>query len=1011
MDMGTLQRLLLHQQVELETNVHHEHRTIDPITEIDPDIFFSSMVITCNYFTQEQYEKNVIINGTLSIIHFNSRSMYANFGSIKDFLQCFTHPFSIIAISETWFSNERGIDFALNGYELVHVNRNDKTRGGVAFFIHESIKFHVVNGMSLAVDGIMECLTVEICNEKKKNVIVSCVYRTPGTSITIFNEWMDKLFSPVTQKTLFICGDFNIDLLNPTKEKNIEDFTDTMYSLSLNPTITKPSRITSQSATIIDNIFTNILPNQTTSGLFITDISDHLPVFTLYNCDFSNVKNPVEMTFTRKRNEQSISKLNNSLEHQDWSAIYNELDVDSAYSKFLDIFISLYDKNCPEKEITITTKRKHKPWLTKGIKNACKKKNNLYKMFIKSKTKEAEVKYKTYRNKLTDVMRTSKQLYYREKLNENKTNMKGTWKVLNNLIKNGSSKPTYPAYFVDKDGEQHNMNNIVNGFNKFFVTVGPELAEKVPNHGINGTNPIKHNPFSLFLCPTDEHEVINVVSKCKNKFSTDCNNIDMFLVKKVILNIVKPLTHIFNLSFQSGRFPDKMKIAKVIPIHKNDNKHCYTNYRPISILPQFSKILEKLFASRLEKFVDIHKIFDDGQYGFRTKRTTSMALIEAVEEITNALDQKNIAVGVFIDLKKAFDTINHAILLNKLELYGIRGVTGDWIKSYLTGRTQYVKMGQHLSEQLGIVCGVPQGSVLGPQLFNLYINDIFNVSQSLKLILFADDTNIFYSSNDYHELECTMNRELNEIKRWMDINKLSLNINKTKAMTFGNFPENAHPQIRINGIQIENVCETKFLGVIIDNKLSWKSHIRHIKTKVSKSLYIINKVKLCLDTNALRTLYCTLVLPYLTYCVEIWGNTYQCTIHPLVILQKRAVRIIHKAGFLEHTHNLFIQSKLLKFCDLVKYNTSIILYKAFNKALPNHVQQFFKLKETVHNLRGFGNFIIPNIKSTRKSFCVSVCGVKLWNSLGTQHKQCQSIHKFKQLYKHNVWSQYLEIGS
>lgn len=569
----------------------------------------------------------------------------------------------------------------------------------------------------------------------------------------------------------------------------------------------------------------------------------------------------------------------------------------------------------------------------------------------------------------------------------------------------------YPDYFVDENGENYNITNIVNKFNNFFVNVGPNLAAQIPDHGIICDSNIKRNPSSLFLSATNEQEVTNIVLKCKSKMSTDCHDIDMFLVKKTISKIVKPLTHICNLSFQSGRFPNEMKIAKVIPIFKNDDKHSFTNYRPISLLPQFSKILEKLFNSRLESFLDKYQIINEDQYGFRTDRTTAMAIIEATEEITNALDRNKFAIGIFIDLKKAFDTINHSILLKKLEQYGIRGVAGDWLKSYLTGRVQYVKMGQHTSESLGIVCGVPQGSVLGPKLFNVYINDIFYVSQQLKLILFADDTNIFYSSNNYNELLGTVNKELDKIKKWLDTNKLSLNINKTKAMMFGNPKTNTGLSVFIEGKQIENVCENKFLGVIIDHNLTWKAHVSHIKNKISKSLFIMNRVKQCLDMNALRTLYCTLVLPYFTYCVEIWGNTYQCTIDPLVLIQKRALRIIHKAGFREHTHNLFIQSKLLKFNDIVKYYTSIILYKAFNKLLPINLQHYFKIKETTHNLRGYGNFMIPYGHTKRKCFCVSICGVKLWNNLGIQYKQCQSIPNFKQSYKQMVWSQYTETGA
>lgn len=1003
MDVNTLQKILQHKQKELETCEYPENSY-----DTDPDHFLSSIVNNkCNYYTQEQFDNTVKSDGKLSIIHFNCRSLYAHFSTLKEYLQTFSHPFNIVALTETWLNTALDFDFELDGYEFRYLNRENKTHGGVALFIHKSLKFDVVNSMTVRIDGIMECLTVEIYNDKKKNVVISCVYRTPNTSIEIFKDWMEKLYSTVNRKSLFICGDFNIDLLNPTKLNSINDFLDTMYSLSLYPTITKPSRITSHSATIIDNIFTNNMENLVTSGLLICDLSDHLPVFSLYDYSFNN-KISVKSVYKRIRTEETISDLNHSLSNHDWSPVYQEHDVDIAYKKFLDTFVFLYNKHCPVKVYSKKEEHKRHPWLTKGIINACKKKNNLYKKFITLKTDEAEQKYKKYRNKLTDIIRSSKQLFYRKILYENKNNIKGTWDILNRLIKQGSSKSSYPDYFVDKNGKVHNIINIVNKFNNFFVNVGPDLAAQISDHGVTLNPTIKQNSSSLFLSATSEQEVTNTVLNFKSKVSTDCHDIDMFLVKKVISNIVKPLTHVCNLSFQSGCFPNEMKIAKVIPIFKSDDKHSFTNYRPISLLPQFSKILEKLFNTRLENFLEKHQIINERQYGFRTDRTTSMAIIEATEEITNALDRNEYAIGIFIDLKKAFDTINHSILLNKLEQYGIRGVAGDWLKSYLTGRVQYVKMGQHASQSLGIVCGVPQGSVLGPKLFNVYINDIFSVSQSLKLILFADDTNIFYSSNNYHELLDTVNKELNTIKKWLDRNKLSLNIDKTKVMMFGNPTTHTDLAIFIEGRQIENVCENKFLGVIIDSKLTWKSHISHIKTKISKSLSVINKVKQCLDMNALRTLYCTLVLPYFTYCVEIWGNTYQCTIDPLVLLQKRALRIIHKAGFREHTHNLFIQSKLLKIVDIVKYYTSIILYKAFNKLLPTNLQTFFKIKERTHDLRGHGNFIIPYGRSNRKRFCVTICGVILWNNLGSQYKQCQNIRKFKLLYKRMVWSQYSE---
>ena len=247
----------------------------------------------------------------------------------------------------------------------------------------------------------------------------------------------------------------------------------------------------------------------------------------------------------------------------------------------------------------------------------------------------------------------------------------------------------------------------------------------------------------------------------------------MDTVAKVVSVICKPLAHICNISFRTGVFPSRMKIAKVIPMFKSGTKTEVTNYRPISLLSQFSKILEKLFLTRINSFLCANNILSSSQYGFRTKLSTSLAVMELIEEITNATDNKKHAIGVFIDLKKAFDTVDHGILINKLEHYGVRGAASDWLKSYLSNRKQFVNIDGCSSELLDVSCGVPQGSILGPTLFILYINDICNVSNLVKFILFADDTNVFCAGDNKLELECMLNRELAKLCTWFAVNKLS----------------------------------------------------------------------------------------------------------------------------------------------------------------------------------------------------------------------------------------------
>ena len=327
-------------------------------------------------------------------------------------------------------------------------------------------------------------------------------------------------------------------------------------------------------------------------------------------------------------------------------------------------------------------------------------------------------------------------------------------------------------------------------------------------------------------------------------------------------------------------------IASVIPLFKNGDIKEFSNYRPVSILPQFSKILEKVFHNRLMSIINDKQILNNSQFGFRKNMSTALAIIELVEEITTSIDEGKTTVGVFIDFKKAFDTVDHNILIKKLLHYGIRGLAKNWVCSYLENRRQYVCIHDSNSECLDVKCGVPQGSILGPALFILYVNDMCNVSKSLKSNLFAEDTNLLYAGKDLDEVCKIILRELNILHIWFQVNKLSLNVAKTNFMIFGNKRFEENYMISINGMNINRVYVTKFLGVHIDSKLNWNEHIyliSVIKTKVAKNVSIMNRVKHCLICSALYSLYCTLILPYLNYCCEIWGNTYKSRIHPLYV--------------------------------------------------------------------------------------------------------------------------------
>ena len=328
--------------------------------------------------------------------------------------------------------------------------------------------------------------------------------------------------------------------------------------------------------------------------------------------------------------------------------------------------------------------------------------------------------------------------------------------------------------------------DISNKFNDFFVNIGPKLASNIQNTGKNYYDYLKGvNPSSMYLKPIVEMDIITIIDKINSNKGAGNDNIGNFIIKRVANEIAKFLTMLFNLSITTGIVPEKLKIAKVIPIYKKDDAEKFSNYRPVSLLPCFSKILERLVFNRCVEYIDAHEILNDKQFGFRPNHSTYMAIMQLVDMITSAVERNETTIGIFLDLSKAFDTIDHKILLHKLEHYGFRGVVLEWFKNYLTNRKQYVSYNSCESEQKDITCGVPQGSILGPLLFILYVNNITNTSNVLEFILFADDTTILYSHPKIdNQINC-INEELKEVSNWFKANKLSVDASKTNYMILG----------------------------------------------------------------------------------------------------------------------------------------------------------------------------------------------------------------------------------
>jgi hypothetical protein len=453
-----------------------------------------------------------------------------------------------------------------------------------------------------------------------------------------------------------------------------------------------------------------------------------------------------------------------------------------------------------------------------------------------------------------------------------------------------------------------------------------------------------------------------------------------------------------------------MKLAKVIPIYKSKDKEILNNYRPISLLPTTSKILEKIVHKRLYNVLLSQSVFFSSQYGFRPRHSTIHAVNEFIDDTITSLENKQYTLSVFLDLSKAFDTIDHKILLRKLEWYGIRGVALEWFRSYLDTRKQYVQYKNSKSSTETIPCGVPQGSVLGPLLFIVYTNDLPNCLNYSKTILFADDTTLYLSSPDIKYLYRNVNIDLEFLAEWFRANKLSLNVSKTHLVVFKQshmkIPNNLNINIDNQTIERKNVV--KFLGIYIDSKLEWHEHIKYINNKLNSSLYAMRKVSHLLRTSHLLTLYYSLIYPYLDYGISLWGSTHISYVNTLFIKQKKAVRIITGAKYNEHSNPLFKQLKLLKLHNLHELKVSKYMYCLSKRTLPSPIIQIVTYNSDIH-LHDTRNRDNPHINARRTNIAAKSLrhkGPQVWYKLPNLIKTAKSLVSFTHKFKKSIIDNY-----
>ena len=609
-------------------------------------------------------------------------------------------------------------------------------------------------------------------------------------------------------------------------------------------------------------------------------------------------------------------------------------------------------------------------------------------------------KYKIYRNTLKHLILVSKKSFYNNYFNTNKDNIKETWKGIKQLITLKKTAYSTPTTLKIGNTNITDTKSIANEFIKYFANVGSNLANAIPVVYTSFEEFLRlcKSPCSSFvLFPVTTHEIEDEISNLNPSKSTGPYSLPTKILKILKSLLSGPLTCLFNCSFSTGVVPSKLKVARVIPVHKNGPRAVISNYRPISLLSVFNKILEKLMYNRLITFLEKNQVLFNGQFGFRSNHSTLHAILLIADKIQKAIERNQYSCGIFLDLSKAFDTVNHTILIKKLEYYGIRGIAKDWFCSYLSNRKQLVSIGNVRSDLKPITCGVPQGSVLGPLLFLLYINDFSKSAPDLDFHLFADDSNLFCSHKSLQCLEAKVNVELNNVNNWLCVNKLSLNIDKSNFVIF--HPSQKKVQYPINLIINNKILEekkyVKYLGIIMDCNLNWKQHIHELSKKVSRSIGILSKLRHYVPQSILIQIYYSIVFPFLIYGVLIWGNTYKSNIYPLVILQKKAIRIITFSHFQSHTSPLFKKFNLLKLPDIVYLYTAVFMHQFHKGNLPEKFNNYFTLVSNQHSyntrLASKATFILPLVRTNYGLFNIRFCGPKVWNSI---EESLKSLSKF-----------------
>ena len=947
---------------------------------------------------------------------------YTNVRSLRSYNKFteFTHRVSILnfpdilVLTETWLKEGEDKFFQLKDYSQFPVFRKNRIGGGILIYVKSYLQCNnlvVLNDP----DKAHQVLTLELsAGNSSELYYITAVYNpnvaNAPTFLDDFYLHLESIQVPPGSKS-FIAGDFNIDLLN-SNEMAVNYMSRLCRYSYVFATQSFPTRISLTSASLIDHICCSVSVKSWKLLNIYDDLSDH-------NLLLLAIKQPAAPKVKKDLACKTIidyKVLNNYLSITPFNPYH--ADVNQAFNGFHD-YMHKAIASCsfkPRQAQKYSTC--YAPWMTRDYLLLCKAKSNLFhSLKLDNSNQKLRADYRNLCNQTLTLRRNLQKLFIAKKLESTQGNSKIQWQLIQEILT--QKKKTTVIDKLVADGKEYVSNSqLVEVLNEHFVGIPRTLAsnfvcspELDPSSYCSNLNTQSFQPssnFQTFLHPTVEvltpvtpDELKNTILTLKLKHYYHKPNIPSSVLINCLQTLLPSLLALINLSFQQACFPDILKKATTTPIFKSGSRQDPGNYRPISQLPALEILIEKIVKKRLINFLNSKGFFANAQYGFLERRSTASAVFDFIKDVQYFLDNKIPCGALFIDLAKAFDTVNHSVLLQLLGRTGLDTKALSWLKSYLYQRSQVVRLSQTLSNPRSLEYGVPQGSVLGPILFLVIINSLDTLNLNGKLFMFADDISILYSASDVNRLMAKAAEDCDQVWKFLKSIRLSPNAKKTKVLIFKtkvDFPGGAF-DLSVDSHHIEIVDCVKFLGLNIESDLSWSTQVSGVLASLRPIILALSRLRRLLPRSYLRTIYFSLVQSRFSYLLFIWGRSTKAILQPLITIQNWAVRTLFGYSSYHPVKDMYRSNRILPVELYVQYSSGLFMYKILNNLLFTRTSLTFVNQTSSYNIRSGRNVVPPHISTSKYgSNSVIFKMISEFNNIPLELRNASSYTNFKSLF-------------